>query len=653
MTGDRKNERAPLALVFFNRGNLFTIALAIVGLGIALAAILRPDWLEYLTPALAVIMAVLVLAHRFCYTKLAQHYGDQNDLVPTLTNRLDQLKSQLSKVFPESEFQKSQIGDLSVAHDGMSESLAGITADCKAQFENTTASIELHGTQISDLLDGQESTTTSLSNLTLGHDAHAENLRQLGDRLDLRIAALGAEIRKLTESVELTVTECGSLQDQISDTRLPHQISGNALGRHVEDNVAEFKSVFVYIDTQIAESKALKNKIAEIETATISIFPENERRLSEIVKRQEEVNSTLISSIAENRSQLEAKDRTTFDYIASVESTLGQSLEVLQGSINRVNSEVNRVYDRIGVITDEVYGNQPELSRGLPGIEYTLQRMQASYRDSLVTGDVAAQNAAQTRLAFARYDTFDPETEVLPVLFAHSPAPASAVDVGAHRGVFSNALLNAGFDVEAYEPNSELAKELLDRSGHRESLRIHQMACGDSDGVATLYLAEPAAKFDSSLFSTLSQREPFNGLVFDRTEKVRTVRLDEHLSELGVEYVSVLKIDAEGLDEQVLAGAKGIFVGNLMMEFWSDGYSLAGPHNDNSIGHRIATIGDRYSRWLVFWRGDRADHYGVDFQAKQAPDGSWGNILFYNDDALHVNLQEWAVATYGSHRINL
>lgn len=73
-----------------------------------------------------------------------------------------------------------------------------------------------------------------------------------------------------------------------------------------------------------------------------------------------------------------------------------------------------------------------------------------------------------------------------------------------------------------------------------------QAACGDSTGEVTLYF-EPGYTVSSSVV-------PF--AAGSKSVRVAMRRLDDILHKEGVEHVDLLKIDVEGAEELVLAGAR-------------------------------------------------------------------------------------------------
>lgn len=135
------------------------------------------------------------------------------------------------------------------------------------------------------------------------------------------------------------------------------------------------------------------------------------------------------------------------------------------------------------------------------------------------------------------------------------------VDVGAHHGIHSLVAAyemrarGLGGQVHAFEPdprNRALLEENVRRNGLGALVTIHAEAVSDESGTAELLLAE-----EESSANTLRQNRAFavsdEWTVAART--VPTVRLDDLRPGLG--RVDLLKIDVQGSEPRVLAGAAG------------------------------------------------------------------------------------------------
>jgi FkbM family methyltransferase len=131
------------------------------------------------------------------------------------------------------------------------------------------------------------------------------------------------------------------------------------------------------------------------------------------------------------------------------------------------------------------------------------------------------------------------------------------VDVGANRGDWAAAILRLSQPeaVFAFEPNPAVFELLQARLG---PLGVHcvQAAVGARSGTATLHVE---AQTELSSLRALSARgRRIHGVEAAATRQVEVpvVALDEELA--GVDPISLLKLDVQGYEDQVIQGARRV-----------------------------------------------------------------------------------------------
>ena len=144
------------------------------------------------------------------------------------------------------------------------------------------------------------------------------------------------------------------------------------------------------------------------------------------------------------------------------------------------------------------------------------------------------------------------------------------VDVGANIGLYSAIAakrVGSSGRVIALEPDPEtfgFLKRTIQYNGF-QNVELHQMAASAQAGTVPLF-RNPDNRGDSRLY-----RDP---MLKDSVD-VTTVALDELLAQKGIQHVDVIKIDVQGAEGLVLAGARKILRRSprltLMMEFWPYG----------------------------------------------------------------------------------
>ena len=125
----------------------------------------------------------------------------------------------------------------------------------------------------------------------------------------------------------------------------------------------------------------------------------------------------------------------------------------------------------------------------------------------------------------------------------------TAIDVGAHRGLFSVAMREAGANVIAFEPNRELAIYLQKLLG--SSATVVPAGVSDDAGEAEFFVPVMGAIEVSTRGSLLQNDEP--GLRDTRSLRVLKVRLDD----LNLHDVSAIKVDVEGHEMEAIRGMTG------------------------------------------------------------------------------------------------
>lgn len=127
------------------------------------------------------------------------------------------------------------------------------------------------------------------------------------------------------------------------------------------------------------------------------------------------------------------------------------------------------------------------------------------------------------------------------------PADRVAIDVGANKGVYTRALARIASHVHAFEPNPK-AFRWLNRALPK-NVSAHPLALSDRDGRTDMYVPKRGRGFSNQMGSLSPARaaDPHGQISVD----ART------LDACAFSNVGFIKIDVEGFEMQVLAGARG------------------------------------------------------------------------------------------------
>jgi FkbM family methyltransferase len=173
------------------------------------------------------------------------------------------------------------------------------------------------------------------------------------------------------------------------------------------------------------------------------------------------------------------------------------------------------------------------------GFPYRLGRFLMNEARFDATNDPACNGEGEVQAAVLRYRQPGRKTVVF--------------DVGANVGDWTCAIVEqaedlASLDVYAFEPCSGTYDILLSRigalSGSANVVPVRK-ACSSSAGTGTLHIVGIGAGTNS-----LTSAEPTDGI-----EQVELVSIDDYCRDSKIDHISLLKIDAEGHDIDVIKGA--------------------------------------------------------------------------------------------------
>jgi hypothetical protein len=152
-------------------------------------------------------------------------------------------------------------------------------------------------------------------------------------------------------------------------------------------------------------------------------------------------------------------------------------------------------------------------------------------------------------------------------------APEVILDIGAHRGEWSDAALakwpSARFIL--LEPSAELFVHLEAKYKDRENVTVLKLAASNVTSQNQQLFSDQKGSGLASL--TKRRLEHFN-LTFNFTEVIQVSTLSKVCSELGILAIDILKIDVEGEELNVLLGAKELLSKIRIVQFEFGGCNI-------------------------------------------------------------------------------
>ncbi len=252
-----------------------------------------------------------------------------------------------------------------------------------------------------------------------------------------------------------------------------------------------------------------------------------------------------------------------------------------------------------------------------------------------VVGRKNLVRASRLLLDYSRRDIPDQmsnngEWMVQDVILASSEANALVViDVGANVGEWSRRILSAASDrgkaiqVHAFEPASstfdQLVSSLLPK--FEGSFVPVQCAASDHSGKGTLFKVHELAG-SNSMHGIAGSTDGLS------PESIDLCTLDEYCASAGIKSIDLLKIDAEGHDLLVLAGAKTLLAGGAIgvvqfeynfrwigaRRYLKDAFDDLSP-----VGYQIGKVTPRGIEWYPGWSAELETFREANYLAVRSP----------------------------------
>ena len=334
-------------------------------------------------------------------------------------------------------------------------------------------------------------------------------------------------------------------------------------------------------------------------------------------------------------------------------------------------SDLQPVAQEIAVLRDVLkHTNQIVDNQIQPGVEKMLSLNEA-VRGATVAGFALLEPAARETSSFlanqsvrqvcvetSDYLSTNPELGVLSFLYSSLPS-RKVLDIGAHIGDVSEHLLQAGYEVYAFEPYPQSYHRLTERLRGHPGFHAFNLALGSVTGELPLHLVNddsPDKKYeDPTVFHSLVRHGMPTDLKFNGTVPVPIRRLsDLHKEGVVPADAGLVKIDTEGYDLEVIRGMADFRYPAVMVEFWDTSIAFATQGLLYTLDSMVSEMRQRGYLWyIVIYRVWGENHTAYFCNHDRAVPGSWGNILFFQQRETFIQAQQWCSAvlprTYFKH----
>ncbi len=384
-----------------------------------------------------------------------------------------------------------------------------------------------------------------------------------------------------------------------------------------------------------AKVEKVKNQFYEKFDAILSRLSAQEAVLASLAANDTSALQTLVYLVEHAQRQAQIQQQAQKELVrrlSEVERTSADAAERRAADAER----------RIATVEEGITALQRLLER-----EVELERERdATFRRAALAADSPGVDVHTRRFAL-----LNPEVALLAYLADFLPT-RRVLDVGAHLGDVSATLVAARCEVHAFEPNPPVLAQLAERFRACESFVAHGVAVGAEDGTMDLHLAtdhSPEHWYeDVTQYSSLTPHALPPEMEFNARIAVQVRCLDSlHSAHEIPDDVSLVKIDTEGYDLEVIRGMRDHRYPVIVAEFWDDRMAFGKSGARNALPALVQEMHTRGSPWFiviyrVFPSDEKASFY---CNLPDAVESSWGNVVFFQDHEIFERARRWCSAT--------
>ena len=336
-------------------------------------------------------------------------------------------------------------------------------------------------------------------------------------------------------------------------------------------------------------------------------------------------------NLQQNQQDLQQQQQNIYQAIEQIYQDSHQQQQAIYQAIERIHQSSHQQQQAIYQTFQKFYQENQEYFQTTQTTLNTLYTDIHNQKFKVITDPIYFQGV---------------EIELMLYLYSFLPCH-QAVDIGANRGDISLKLLEAGYEVYAFEPFPPVFSKLTERLAGYPKFHAFPYALGSTNETQDLHLAvdmtDDKIYDDETFYNSLTCHSLSEGLTFTKTIPV-TVRTLADLHESGEipTNIGLVKIDTEGFELEVIKGMKNFCYPVVVGEFWDKHFPFGQAGAMNSLPEMVRVMKKQNYAWHIviyrIWGNHDVSYY---CNSDYSIDNSWGNIFFFQDYTIFAEALKW------------
>jgi len=256
------------------------------------------------------------------------------------------------------------------------------------------------------------------------------------------------------------------------------------------------------------------------------------------------------------------------------------------------------------------------------------------------------QQLETTHPRVIKFSASDPKTRLMTYLYSYL-SNRRAIDIGANIGDVSEKLLEAGYEVYAFEPFLEVFEKLKHRFSNDNQFHGYPVAVGSTDETKEFHLAQDQTEEniykDSTFYNSLTKHAMPGDIIFTSSITVPVRSLESlHASGELPDDIGLVQVDTEGFDLEVLRGMGNYRYPVVVAEFWDSQFPFGLSEAFNRLDAMVGEMKAKSYCWhLVIYRVWGSDEVLFYCNHPESIEKSWGNVFFFQEYSIFSVAAKW------------